>query len=168
MFILFFVPFVTICCLVVFTSGQTINPDNGLEAYDGVFPWATYIEVLHDETLNSQSECFGNIIAPSWVFVPARCLSTGHNTYRLHFGNVNFTKSEIKMISKNHFIHPQFNPNLIRLYNGGLIELPMPLEFTGTISSITLPFNITEEQFIGTNAYFIGRRHMNDPRKYLI
>lgn len=144
----------------MFTSAQTVNPDNGLEAYEGVFPWATYIEVLDNLTLNLRSECFGNIIAPDWVFVPAICLTSGYNTYRLHFGSVNFTNSEITMISTTVYIHTEYIHS--RFYNGGLIKLPMSLEFTGTISSIDLPFNLDDEQFIGSIAYFIGRRNMVD------
>lgn len=151
-----------------FSSAQTVNPDNGLEAYDGVFTWATYIEVLDDTTLNYQSECFGNIIAPTWVFVPAICLSSIHSTYRLHFGNVNFTQAEISMISRQSFIHPEYTPSSVRRYNGGLIELPMPLTFSGTINAVKLPFNINDELFIGTKGYFVGRRNMVDPRKLLL
>lgn len=165
MFKSLFVIFVTIFCAGVFSSEQLIKADDGddgIEAYDGVFPWATYIEILDDNTMEYQFECFGSIIGPSWVFVQARCFTrTIHNTYRLYFGNVNFTQSEISMISRNYYIHPEHNN--IYVNNGGLIELPIPLTFTGTISPISLPFNINDEQFIGTNAYFIGRRHMVNP-----
>lgn len=166
-------------CLVIFLSifcsffyeqivlAQTVNPDNGLEAYNGVFTFATYIEVLDDVTLDYQSECFGNLIDQSWVFVPAICLSSIHNTYRLHFGDVNFTQAEISMVSRQSFIHPEYNPSSIRTYNGGLIQLPTPLTFTGTISPVKLPFNINDEMFIGTKAYFVGRRNIVDPRKYI-
>lgn len=169
MFKLIFVFLVTISCSEVFSSEQLIKADvddpNGLEAYDGVFPWATYIEVLNDNTLDYQSECFGNIISSSWVFAPAKCLSaTAHRTYRLHFGTVNFTHPEISMISRTSFIHPDYSA--FTGFNGGLIELPMPLEFSGTISPITLPFNIDEEQFVETKAYFIGRRRMINLGKF--
>lgn len=166
-----FVIFVSILCSFsekVFVAAQTVNPDNGLEAYNGVFTWATYIEVLDDLTLDYRSECFGNLIGPSWVFVPAICLSSAHNTYRLHFGDVNFTQAEISMVSRESFIHPEYNPSLIRNYNGGLIQLPMPITFTGTIFPVSLPFNINEETLIGTNGYFVGRRNMVDPRKYFV
>lgn len=167
MFQLNFVIFVTIFCSGVLPSEQLVkvDGDDGLEAYNGVFPWATYIEILDDINMEYQFKCFGSIIRPTWVFVQARCFTrTIHNTYRLHFGNVNFTQSEILMISRTYYIHPDHNVVNPFENNVGLIELPMSLKFTGTISPITLPFNINDE-LIGTNSYFIGRRHIINPSK---
>lgn len=169
MFKLIFVILVTFYCSGVFSSDQLVKVDdpNGLEAFPGVFPWATYIEVLNDNTLNYRSECVGNIIAPTWVFAPARCLtSTINRTYRLHFGAVNFTHPEISMVSTTSFIHPDFA--LFNGHNGGLIKLPMALEFSGTIGAITLPFNIDDQQFENTKAYFVGRRRMLNTGKSFI
>lgn len=164
MFKAILVIFVTICCSGGVLS-QEIDIEDGLEAYDGVFPWTTHVEILDDITMEYIIDCFGIIIAPSWVYVPATCVARTYHTYRLNFGNVNFTQSEISMISRTSFIHPQFNESERLSYNGALIELPIPLSFTGTISPITLPFNINEEEIYGTEAYFIGRRRMINPRK---
>lgn len=165
-----FVIFVSIFCSGVFASEQFVKTDdpNGLEAYNGAFPWATYIEVLHDLTLEYEFECFGSIIGASWVTVHARCFTnTTHNTFKLYFGNVNFTESEISMISRTYYIHPNHTVSTIDFENNvGLIELPAPLKFSETISPISLPFNINDAQFIETVAYFIGRRHIIDPRKF--
>lgn len=71
------------------------------------------------------------------------------------------------MISRKYYKHPDHIVIEVFTNNAGLIELPISLKFTGTISPIALPFNINDEQFIGTKAYFIGRRRIINPRKFL-
>lgn len=158
--------FVIVCGSGVLSSEQiTKVGEDGLEAF--VFPWATYIEVLNENTMESQFECLGSIIGPDWVLVQARCFTRtmDNGAVRLHFGTVNFTQPEISMVSRTYYIHPEHNVVDVFENNVALIQLPMSLQFSPYIDSISLPFNIDVEQFIGTKADFVGRRHMIHPRK---
>lgn len=156
--------FIFVTVLSVLLSGvlaqSIITIEDGLEVVEGSYPWSTYIEILHDETMEStNADCFGALISPLWVFTLAQCSLTNQNTYRLNFGAVNFTNAEVTMISRNYIIYPTYDPFInVNLNNVGLIELPFPISNTNRISPISLPWEIAENELTGMVVHFIGRR----------
>lgn len=142
---------------------QVTEVDDGLEAFNGYFPWAAYIEVLDDETLVTQSDCLGVLISPSWVFATARCSIFSENIYRVSFGSVNTTQTTISMIARNFISHPDFDAwDSMHLNNAGLIELPVAIQFSATVSAITLPWQLADVNLAGREVYFVGRRLLQD------
>lgn len=142
---------------------QETEVDDGLEAFNGYFPWAAYIEVLDDDTLETQSDCLGALISPSWVFATARCSIFSESVYRVSFGSVNTTQSQISMISRNFISHPDFDAwDSMHLNNAGLIQLPLAIQFSDTVSAITLPWQLADVNLAGRETYFIGRRLLQD------
>lgn len=155
---------VFVIVLSVLLSGvltqSVITSDDGLEVPgDTVFPWSVYIEILDDSTLNFIADCFGALISPSWVFTLAQCSLTNANTYRLHFGSVNFTRPQISLISRTYIPYPTFDPVIgLGIDNVGLIELPTALTLGGTIDAINLPWDMIDINISGLDVYLIGRR----------
>lgn len=143
-------------------SQSVITNDDGLEVLEGYFPWSAYIKVLNDDTMEYVADCFGALISPSFVFTLAQCsLEAPQYSYSVHLGSVNFTESQISMISKIFVIYPTYDPWInVGLDNVGLIELPEPVTFTETIKAITLPWNMIDVNITGLDVYFIGRRQI--------
>lgn len=158
-------PFCVILFSILCSSAlsQVTDGDDGYTAFSGYFPWVAYIEVLEDESLTVQSDCLGALISPAWVFATARCSISSDNTYRLSFGSANTTQSQISMISRNFLSHPDFDVwDSLHLNNAGLIQLPLSITFSDTISAITLPWHLADDNLAGREAYFVGRRLIQD------
>lgn len=153
---------IIVLTLTVLLSGvisqSVITEDDGLEVPGNtVFPYSVYIELLDDDTLNFVDDCFGTLISSSWVITLAQCFQTNANTYRLHFGAVNFTLSQISLISRNYIPYPTFDP-VLGADNLGLIQLPTALTLGATINAITLPWDMIDVNIAGMDVYLIGRR----------
>lgn len=150
------------------TFSQLTSYDDGLEAFDGDFPWVAYIEPLEPETFNAFDDCLGTLISPTWVFTTARCnVFTNNNgnhefingLFRVSMGSVNVSESKIVMISTTFVAHPEFD--LIghhNLNNAGLIELPYAVTYSEVVSPITLPWSLVNDELAGVGSFFVGRR----------
>lgn len=160
-------------CAIVFsvlfcgTLSQTTTYDDGLEAFNGDFPWVAYIEPHDTDQFNAYDDCLGSLISPTWVFTTARCnvvTSNGvhsqiNGQYRVYLGSVNISESEISMISTNFVTHPEFDLfGHHNLNNAGLIELPSEVTYNDVVSAITLPWSIANIELSGFQAHFVGRR----------
>lgn len=156
---------VLFCVLWSGSLSQAIIVDDGLEAFNGDFPWVAYIEPLDLETLNPHADCLGSLISSTWVFTTARCNVYIENNehifinglFRVYMGSVNVSESSVVMASLKFVTHPDFDV-LRNLNNAALIELPSPVTFSDEISPIALPWSIWNLELSGTHAFVVGRR----------
>lgn len=165
------------CLLWSGTISQTTLYDDGLEAFNGDFPWVAYIEPFEPETLNAFPDCLGSLIAPTWVFTTARCNVVTTNgvhsfingVFRVSLGSINITESSIVMISSSFVPHPEFALfGHHNINNAGLIELPYAVTYSNVVSSITLPWSIWNLELSGIESYFIGRRFQSSGSWFFI
>lgn len=155
------------CVLWSGALSQTINVDDGLQAFNGDFPWVAYIEPLDPVTFNAYPDCLGTLISSSWVFTTAYCNIIRSNdefipingVFRVSLGAVNITESSIVMISSKFVTHFEFDV-LRNLNNAALIQLPNEVIFSDQVKPIALPWNLPNVDLTG-NAFVVGRRFIN-------
>lgn len=155
------------CVLLSGSQSQAINVDDGLQAYNGDFPWVAYIEPLDIETFHAYPDCLGTLISSSWVFTTAYCNIIRSNDefipinglFRVYLGAVNITESSIITGSTNFVTHPEFDVRR-NLNNAALIQLPNEVIYSDQVQPIALPWNLPNVDLTG-NAFVVGRRFIN-------
>lgn len=98
--------------------------------------------------------CSGVLISNEWILTAASCSEEGTDNYYVQIGQVDFSLADrIEVPVANFIVHPDFQSYE---NNIALFRLPAPIEFTDTVSAISLPSLFADDSFTGTNAVYVG------------
>lgn len=98
--------------------------------------------------------CSGVLISNQWILTAASCSEEGTDNYYVQIGQVDFSLAErIEVPVENFITHPDFHSYE---NNIALFQLPAPIEFTDTVSPISLPSLFADDSFTGENAVYVG------------
>nr|AAV84254.1 serine type protease [Culicoides sonorensis] len=126
---------------------------NGFPASVGQFPHQVRMLARISSTQNSV--CGASIISDTFVLTAAHC-TRGFNSFELGFGSIDFNNPQYSLTSSKKLEHSGYNPT--NLNNDiALIELPVRLQWTKTVSPIQLPsYSQASMTFIGRQATASG------------
>ncbi|XP_023300284.2 chymotrypsin-like protease CTRL-1 [Lucilia cuprina] len=138
---------------IVASYNQNAAIIDGKRAELGQFPWHVLLRI--NEFEDEIQVCGGSIISEKFVLTAAHCFY-GPFYVELVFGTIELDSNDTTMVSREVFIHPEFEKNTFR-NDIAVIELPEELEFTDNIQPIQLVTSAqASNDFIGTDVIITG------------